>query len=350
MIIINILIFICFFILYFFRESYFSELAISFLPYIWGFLLFVVLYWIIQLWKNLYNKPIYKNLKLKYSPFFLIWFWILFWLYANELNSFYNQNFLEDETLSSPIKIFYSNIYKENYNYEAIKDSIQKENPDVVMFVEFSDEHEDNLKRFINEKYPYYDKTNRSRIFWGSVVMSKYPITNFFNQYKQDGSRRYGYFMIKKDNIPYYFYLIHTSSPVTNFDYQKRNQQLTTIKKDFYTQHEEQRETESKIIMLGDFNVSPRSIFYKKFAESFPSFKNITRSQKIFFSWNLSEMLKIHKDFEFLPKRFRNNIGYFPLLWSHIDQIFVSNSVKVSNFKKIHIAWSDHDWVVFEIE
>jgi hypothetical protein len=33
------------------------------------------------------------------------------------------------------------------------------------MFVEFSDEHEENLKDYINEKYPYFDKTNRSRIF-----------------------------------------------------------------------------------------------------------------------------------------------------------------------------------------
>ena len=47
----------------------------------------------------------------------------------------------------------------------AIKQTISNEDPDVVMFVEFSDEHEENLKDYINEKYPYFDKTNRSRIF-----------------------------------------------------------------------------------------------------------------------------------------------------------------------------------------
>ena len=60
---------------------------------------------------------------------------------------------------------YYSNLYKENFNYKAIKEKIQQENPDIAMFVEFSDEHENNLKEFINENYPYYDKTNRSRIF-----------------------------------------------------------------------------------------------------------------------------------------------------------------------------------------
>jgi hypothetical protein len=64
----------------------------------------------------------------------------------------------------------------------------------------------------------------------------------------------------------------------------------------------------------------------------------------------LSEMLRIHKDFSFLPNWFRNNIWYFPILWSHIDQAFVSKSLQVSNFKKIHFMGSDHDWMVFEIE
>ena len=108
--------------------------------------------------------------------------------------------------------------------------------------------------------------------------------------------------------IPYYFYLIHTSSPVSDFDYQKRNQQLITIKKDYYQKHEDYREKDAKIVMIGDFNISPWSVFYKRFEKSFPLLVNITRSQPIFFSWNLAEMLKIHKDFDFLPEWFRNNV------------------------------------------
>lgn len=138
--------------------------------------------------------------------------------------------------------------------------------------------------------------------------MSKHPITNFLSQFAQKDSRKYGYFKLEKDNNPYYFYLIHTSSPVSYFDFQKRNQQLITIKKDFYSQHEESREKDSKIVMIGDFNVSPWSIFYKRFSITFPMLENITRSQSIFFSWSLSEMLKIHNDFDFLPEWFRNNV------------------------------------------
>jgi hypothetical protein len=60
--------------------------------------------------------------------------------------------------------------------------------------------------------------------------------------------------------------------------------------------------------MIGDFNISPWSVYYEKFSKAFPSFENITRSQKLFFSWNLAEMLKIHKDFDFLPEWFRKYV------------------------------------------
>lgn len=351
MLIILSLLFFWFLILFFFREWYNGELIISFLPYIWWFLLLIVIYLLFIVWKNIYSKSQKKSLKIKISPLFLILFWILFWLYANELNNFYNQDYLEKWELDAPIKILFSNIYKENFNYDAIKQTISNEDPDVVMFVEFSDEHEENLKDYINEKYPYFDKTNRSRIFGWSVVMSKYPITNFHSIFKQTSAWKYWYFMVEKGTIPYYFYLIHTSSPTSYFDFKKRNQQLNIIKKEFFLEHENSRDEDAKIIMIWDFNLSPWSHYYKTFVNDFQwKFRNITRSVPMLFTRNLSEMLKIHKDFTFLPTRFRKYIWYFPILWSHIDQAFVTNSLKVKNFKKIHIDWSDHDWFVFEIE
>ena len=181
--------------------------------------------------------------------------------------------------------------------------------------------------------------------------MSKYPITNFHSIFKQTSAWKYWYFMVEKDSIPYYFYLIHTSSPTSYFDFKKRNQQLNIIKKEFFLEHENSRDEDAKIIMIWDFNLSPWSHYYKTFVNDFQwKFRNITRSVPMLFTRNLSEMLKIHKDFTFLPTRFRKYIWYFPILWSHIDQAFVTNSLKVKNFKKIHIDWSDHDWFVFEIE
>ncbi len=335
--------------LYFYREAYISELIISFLPYIWGILLLMVIYWLVLVWKKIFTKKVIVPLSVKYSPIFLILCWIVFFLYFSEFRIFYNQDFVV-EGLWDPMKIMYANIYKDNKNFSWIINLIEQENPDAVMFVEFSDDHEKALKDFAAKSYKYYDKTNWSKIYGGSVVISKYPITNFNTEFVQEDSWKYGYYMIEKNNEKYYFYLVHTSSPVTDFDFQKRNQQLITIKKDYYTQHEEYRDKDSKIIMLGDFNVSPWSIFYKRFAQSFPLFENITRSKAAFFSWNWAEMLKIHDDFDFLPEWFREYVWYFPIIWSHIDHIFVSNNIHVADFRKVHVDWSDHDWIVFSIQ
>ena len=39
----------------------------------------------------------------------------------------------------------------------------------------------------------------------GSVVISKYPITNFNTEFVQEDSWKYGYYMIEKNNEKYYF-------------------------------------------------------------------------------------------------------------------------------------------------
>ena len=348
MIFLNIIVLLFAYWLYFFRENYICELLISFLPYFWAFFFCFFIWWLIIFWKRIFSHGDMSKLYL--SAFFLIFFWVISFLFIYELNSFYHRDYLNKEELDGWLKVMYSNIFKWNYDFEWIEGKILQEDPDVVMFVEYSDEHEEWLKDFVSDNFQYRDKTNWSKIYWWSVVYSKYPITNFYKDFQQDWTWRYGYFKVEKEWIPYYFYLVHTSSPVSLGDYTKRNQQLITLKKDFFQLHESERAGDSKIIMVWDFNVSPWSVFYKRFASAFESkMRNITRTPNILFTRNLSEMLSIHKDFHF-PVWFKNNIKKLPILRSHIDQLFASSSVKVWNFKKIHLNWSDHDGFVFEIE
>ena len=164
-------------------------------------------------------------------------------------------------------------------------------------------------------------------------------------------SWRYGYFSINTEKWKYYFYEIHTASPVSKAFFEKRNQQLKQIKSDFFTHHQSQRERNAKIIMLGDFNTSPRSAYYADFAESFSgTLENITKTFPILFTRNLWEMLNVHKDFSFLPLWIRKAWGYFPFFQSHIDHVFLSPNLKFKNLKKIQIPGSDHSGFIFEIE
>ena len=103
--------------------------------------------------------------------------------------------------------------------------------------------------------------------------------------------------------------------------------------------------------MIGDFNISPWSNYYKDFARSLSGeLQNSTRNFPFLFTWSLSEMLKVHHDFEFLPLWLRIGAGKFPLLRSHIDHLFISPNVKIQNLKSIQIPGSDHRGFVFDIE
>lgn len=53
------------------------------------------------------------------------------------------------------------------------------------MFVEFADHHYDNLREFLQAKYPYTNTTTRSKKFVGSMVFSKYPLTNRADDFPQ---------------------------------------------------------------------------------------------------------------------------------------------------------------------
>lgn len=148
-------------------------------------ILLFLLYWLFLLWKRIHSSEIPLNLKFKVSPFFVFGFAIFSFLYIQPLLHFYQQPFLHSEALKSPIRILFSNLYKDNPNIEQIKEKILTEDPDLVMFVEFSDFHKKELESFFDEHYPYMNMTTRSKILVGSVVFSKYPISNLADDFEQ---------------------------------------------------------------------------------------------------------------------------------------------------------------------
>ncbi|MEI7558588.1 MAG: endonuclease/exonuclease/phosphatase family protein [bacterium] len=81
--------------------------------------------------------------------------------------------------------ILFANIHKDNISYDAIRNLISKTNPDMLMFVEFTDHHYDNLKDFLQSSYPYTNTTTWSKKFVGSMVFSKYPIINRADDFPQ---------------------------------------------------------------------------------------------------------------------------------------------------------------------
>lgn len=315
---ITVLTIIC---LYFFRESFIAELAISFVPYIIWFCIIAIL---IEIYLIIYESK--RRRKHKWIRIFFmilvtiltIWIWTL---YCSEFFWFYNQN---DESIrlhenEEWIKVFYSNIYYKNTDYKSLQEKIEKENPDIVILVEFSDNHEDEMKEFFKEKYPYMNRNSRSTMLAWDVVFSKIPLENITETHLVEAwARNYSYMKILCDECNDWadLYVIHTSAPVSQKNFDMRNAQIGKLLSDLIKHHTNW----SPLMIIGDFNLSPRSYYYKQFTKH----------------------LNILNALSYQSPNYTRSLLQQWIFRSHIDQLFVSPEIKISKINIENLTWSDH--------
>jgi endonuclease/exonuclease/phosphatase family metal-dependent hydrolase len=250
-------------------------------------------------------------------------------LYSSEFSSFYvsqDKVWINQEGL----KVYYANILYTNDDYETLKKQIEDNGYDMVILVEFSDEHEEALKDFFKENFPYVNRNSWSTKLAGDVVFSKYPITNVLEKYPQEtGRRRYSYLSVQRGEEEMYFYVVHTSAPVSQHNFEMRNEQLKKLNEDFLVQAKDRPE-DAPVILVGDFNLSPWSAFYKPFEENFEGkLANAFRENTPIYTRSLWEQKVIR---------------------SHIDQLFVSPDVLVGDLEVEDLPGSDHRAIIFDVE
>ncbi len=321
---------------YFFPRNFISELGLSFSPYIiFGAIVFLII--------NSINLVFFRkntNKKLIFA-FTILLLWITVFLYGKKIQNFYDtpessKNWGEYK-ISSENKtwftLMFSNIYYKNTNTQDILDQIQEKKPDVIAFVEFSLDHKAEIYDTLIKKYPYSNITQRSKTHAGNIVLSKYPLQDLNSQTTQ-GRRRYNYIAINYNTHNYYLYVVHTTAPITPNHFSNRNAQLKKFTQDILTQNKIQNKQENdnkkintqqkKVIIVGDFNISPRSAYYQETLAQLP-FKNITKQQ---------------------PWLFTRKFNPFPLLKSHIDHIFLSDTIQYGDFQTFQLEWSDHKGIL----
>ena len=306
--------------LFFFRENFIAELAISFLPYIIWFCVFALLIEICLIIHEVKRKNKHKSIKILLTIFvtiLTIWIWTL---YSLEYFWFYNRPNesirLNDNTW---IKVFYSNIYYKNTDYKSLQQKIEQEDPDIVVLVEFSDEHEHEMKDFFKENYPYMNRNSRSTMLAGDVVFSKIPLKNITETHLVEAwAWNYSYMKILCDNCWDWveLYVIHTSAPVSYKNFDMRNAQIWKLLSDYLQHHKDW----TPALIIWDFNSSPWSYYYKQFIKHL-NLSNALSYQCPNYTWSL------HKKWVFR---------------SHIDQLFISPEINISKINIENLSWSDH--------
>ncbi len=310
----------CIIRLYFFRDSYIAELVNSFVPYIIWFCILALIIEIYLIIHESKRRRKYKWIKIFFTilvTILTIWIWTL---YSSEFFWFYNQN---DEFIRLKneewIKVFYANILYKNTDYKSLQNKIVEENPDIVVMVEFSDEHEDEMKEFFKENYPYMNRNSWSITLAGDVVFSKIPLEIITETHEVEAwLRNYSYMKILCDECGDWIdlYVIHTSAPVSAKNFDMRNNQIGKLLSDFLKYHENGVPT----MIIGDFNLSPWSYYYKQ----------LTRHR------NMLNALS------FQSPNYTRSLYQQWIFRSHIDQLFISPEIKVSEIKIEDLSWSDH--------
>ena len=311
LIVLFLLLILWLFFVYFFPQFYVCELIISFLPHICAvsFLLFVLSFFL--------RKKKYFS---KVFPLFILLFGLIFFLYSRKYGAFYTwewfgKNVWWDEQW---LNILYSNILFKTKNYEDLQNWVMEKNADMVLMVEFTDDFGQNMGEIL-EQYPYSARVEYSDKYYGNVVFSKYPIKNLTQEIAR-WKWRYSYFSVNYADRDYYIYLVHTAAPVSLKHFRMRNNQIQELIDDFSWQD---YSLDDRILIIWDFNLSPRSYYYPMLEKWLTWMYNMTKNFNRLFTWSL--------------------YGFW-IISSHIDQVFVDENAKIDDIIQINTPWSDHKW------
>jgi endonuclease/exonuclease/phosphatase (EEP) superfamily protein YafD len=111
-------------------------------------------------------------------------------------------------------------------------------------------------------------------------------------------------------------YVIHTSAPVSYKNFEMRNAQIGKLLSDFLRYYVNWTPT----MIIWDFNLSPWSYYYKQFTKHL-NMLNVLSYQSPNYTRSLHEKW---------------------IFRSHIDQLFISPEIKISEINIENLSWSDH--------
>lgn len=294
------------------KGTFLGELAISFLPQIISISLITTFLTAILIFTN--KKKIY----LAFAVLVIIGF---IGINTLQIISFYDTTSVSaTEIIDEKTKVLSINLFYQNYNYSAIKTMINEIDSDILIMVEFSDEHAKNLQKNLDEKYSY--STLGLSNFGDNVIYSKYPILDSKFTQEKDSFCGFVKAEIELNNKHTSIYAVHTTAPLTEPWLRRRNHQLKMLADEI------KDDTNESMIIAGDFNLSPWSPDYSQFEKEVDTkVKNITKQNGPNFTWNFG----------------------IPFANSHIDHAFTSDSLQASNLQIISLEGSDHKGIYFEL-
>lgn len=191
-----------------------------------------------------------------YKKYIFYLFFTLVLVAINSVDVLSNiQNSEYSFALNKNIKIGLFNVLTKNSNYNLVLDEIYKEKPNVVVLQEVDDEWLENIAS-LKELYPYFVEHSRDDNF-GISLYSNIPIVS--SQVEQWSNYQIPVInaKLKDKDEEISFIAVHTLPPVGVEYFNIRNEMFENIASRF--------NKNNKTIILGDFNTTIYSPYYKKY-------------------------------------------------------------------------------------
>lgn len=302
-------------IFYLIRDSYVGELVSSFLPYAVGFWMFFAL---VALAVIIFSKKRWTRIVSGVS--FVVLFLMSVWG-GEKIYTFYGQNgWSRDNGWSDSFSILYSNIYVYNEEYDALEQTIEELDPDVLILVEFARHHWTALEDFLERQwFAHTNRINRETLYDSNLFASHSPIDQVINYGWLDDYINLESQELTIDGRQVMFHMVHLISPITPDYFLARNRQLKTLAR--LMQQATSGRPNHLHILIGDFNTSPWSSHYAQFQAALgDEWTNQTRQIPLLMTWKLP---------------------LAPWLRSHIDHVWTWGDATVM-IQSLWLEGSDH--------
>jgi endonuclease/exonuclease/phosphatase (EEP) superfamily protein YafD len=161
-----------------------------------------------------------------------------------------------DNSAGTQLKVLFSNVHSSNKNHQAILDTIQRLEPDIVALAEINKNWLEDLKP-LRQRYLHYKETPRSDNF-GIALYSKYPLENVnlisFVEHS-DYSVLSILADIKMNKKLVHIVATHSLPPISAAYIKERNKHIKSLSQWV-------KDKQNPVIVMGDLNMTMWSPYY----------------------------------------------------------------------------------------
>ncbi|MEX0271106.1 endonuclease/exonuclease/phosphatase family protein [Leptolyngbyaceae cyanobacterium UHCC 1019] len=185
--------------------------------------------------------------------------WILISLFCLALQSvdllvWYIPTSQNPASHSSTLKVLAVNVNIRNQNYDRVLELVKIESPDVAVFLETNDDWVKHLQ-VLRNTFPYFYRSTPQN--FDILLYSRSPLTSISTNFLAPTDRPHLAATLTLNGQTITLIAIHPPPPLPRL-FRDRNQQLETVSR--YVQ-----DLNTPMILLGDFNITPWSPYYRQF-------------------------------------------------------------------------------------